>query len=213
MSIVAFSNQKGGVGKSSAAVHFAYWLAVRQKKTVQLIDSDPQKSSSYWLGAMDAGIKATILASPDDLLEQIPALASECDYLIVDGAAGLAEPTRAVLFRADLAVIPCQPTGLDLHSASDAVRLVKQAQSVRFGLPKAALFLSRAIKNTKLKSEAIELLRKLPEVTALKTIIHQRQAVADSFGQGATVWNLGKSGADAAKEYESLFKEILEVLS
>ncbi len=44
---------------------------------------------------------------------------------------------------------------MDLRSASDAMRLVKQAQSVRGGLPKAVMFLSRAVKGTKLKDEAI----------------------------------------------------------
>jgi cellulose biosynthesis protein BcsQ len=46
----------------------AYWLAAKKKKTVQLIDSAPQKSSSYWLAAMDTRIKAIIMQSPDNLL-------------------------------------------------------------------------------------------------------------------------------------------------
>ncbi|MHC5614248.1 MAG: P-loop NTPase family protein [Nostoc sp.] len=74
------------------------------------------------------------------------------------GQAGLSEPSRAILFRADLAVVPCQPTGLDLQSASDAVRLIRQAQSVRGGAPQAAIFISRAVKGTKLLGEAIALL-------------------------------------------------------
>lgn len=73
----------------------------------------------------------------------------------MDGARSLAESTRAILFRTELAVIPCQPSKLDLDTAADTVRLIKQAQSVRAGLPKAAIFLSRAQKNTKLKTEAI----------------------------------------------------------
>ena len=64
-------------------------------------------------------------------------------------------PNRAILFRADLAVIPCQPSGVDLRSAADAVKLVKQALSVRNGPPEALVFLSRAVKGTKLKDEAI----------------------------------------------------------
>ena len=55
------------------------------------------------------------------------------------------------------------------------MRLVKQAQSVRGGLPQAALFLSRAVKGTRLKEEAIALLNKNPGAVLLKTAIHQKQ--------------------------------------
>ncbi|MEG5049755.1 MULTISPECIES: hypothetical protein [unclassified Microcoleus] len=41
------------------------------------------------------------------------------------------------------------------------MRLIKQAQSVRQGPPQAVMFLSRAVKGTKLKTEAMELLGKL----------------------------------------------------
>jgi chromosome partitioning protein len=80
-------------------------------------------------------------------------------------------------------------------------------------LPKAAVFLSCAQKNTRLKAEAIALLQKIPDLVSLKTIIHQRQSTADAFGQSATVWDLPGSGAaDAAAEFEQLFKEILRLV-
>ncbi|MCC5668176.1 hypothetical protein LC653_31025 [Nostoc sp. CHAB 5784] len=36
--------------------------------------------------------------------------------------------------------------------------------------------------------EAIALLSKSKEATVLKTVIHQKQAIADTFGQAATIW-------------------------
>lgn len=213
MAIIALINQKGGCGKSTTAIHFTYWLATKKKKKVRLVDADAQQSSSQWLSGMELSIPYKVVQTPDDLLEQIPELALECDWLLVDGPASLAEATRAILFRADLAVIPVQPTGVDLRSASDAVRLIKQAQSVRGGSPTAAVFLSRAVKGTKLKDEALALLGKTPEVTVLKTVIHQKQAIADTSGQSATVWDLpSRPASESAREYERLFKEILALL-
>ncbi|MCP6758345.1 MAG: AAA family ATPase [Fischerella sp. CENA71] len=211
--VIALVNQKGGCSKSTTAVHISCWLS-RKGHFVQLLDADAQRSSSIWLTSMeDKPIPTTVLQSPDELLEQIPELAEQCDYLIVDGPAGLSEASRAILFRADLAVVPCQPTGLDLQSASDAVRLIKQAQSVRGGPPKAAIFISRAVKGTKLLDEAIALLSKTKEVSVLKTVIHQKQAIADTFGQAATIWDLsGRPAAESAREYERLFKEIMGML-
>lgn len=210
-SVIAFVNQKGGVGKSSSAVHCAYWLT-KQGKSVLLADADAQRSSSWWLEGMDNPIPVSVVQSPDELLEQIPQLAETVDFLIVDGPAGLKEETRAILLRADLVAMPCKPTGTDLHSSSDTVRLIKQAQSVRQGPPKAALFLSMAIKGTKLKKEAAQYLGKR-EVTLLKSVIHEKQVIADSSGQSATVWDFrGKSATEAAEEYEKLFLEILSLL-
>ena len=97
---------------------------------------------------------------------------------------------------ADLALIPCQPAGVDLASASDTVRLVRQAQSIRNGLPKAVLFLNKAIKGTRLKDEALTVLRQVEDIQLLDAIIHQRQIITDAFGQGATVFDLpGTPGA------------------
>ncbi|HEY9747742.1 MAG TPA: AAA family ATPase [Allocoleopsis sp.] len=213
MAIIALINQKGGCGKSTTAVHFTYWLAIKKKKKVLLVDADAQQSSSQWLSGMELPIPYKVVQTPDDLLEQIPELALGCDSLVVDGPASLAEATRAILFRADLAIVPVQPTGVDLRSASDAVRLIKQAQSVRGGSPTAAVFLSRAVKGTKLKDEALALLSKTPEVTVLKTVLHQKQAIADTSGQSATVWDLpSRPASESAREYERLFKEILALL-
>lgn len=210
--IISLVNQKGGASKSTTSVHLAYWLN-KQGKNVLVVDADAQQSSSHWIGGMGNPISCKVIQSPDDLLEQVPELASQHDYLIVDGPASLTETTRAILFRSDIAVVPCQPTGVDLRSASDAVRLIKQAQSVRSGPPKAAVFLSRAVKGTKLKDEAITLLSKTPEVTVLKTVIHQKQAIADTSGQSATVWDLpGRPAAESAREFERLFREILALL-
>ena len=212
MSVVSFINQKGGCAKSTTCVHFAFWLSRKQKQDVILVDADAQRSSSLWLASLENPIPFEVLQSPDDLLEKIPELAKQYKFVAVDGSAALSESTRSILFRSDLAIVPCQPTGVDLRSASDAVRLIRQAQSVRGGEPKAAMFVSRAVKGTKLLDEATALLQKT-EIPILKTVIYQRQVTADTFGQGATVWEMGgKPASDAAREFERLFKEIMGML-
>ncbi len=70
----------------------------------------------------------------------------EFEYVVIDGPGSLAEVTRAIVLLADIAIIPCQPTGLDLESASDTVRLISQARLIRKGMPHSVAFLSRAVK-------------------------------------------------------------------
>ena len=44
-------------------------------------------------------------------------------------------------------------------------------------------------------------------------MIHQKQAIADTFGQGTTIWGLsGRPAAESQREYEKLFKEIVGML-
>lgn len=215
MSIISFINQKGGCSKSTTAVHFAVWLHKRNKKVV-LVDADAQCSSSKWLNSMSLGIKNVALSSPDEILEKVNEIYGDADYLVIDGPAGLSEIIRAILLVSDFAVVPCQPTGLDLHSALDTVRLIKQAQSVRGGLPGTAFFLSRAIKNTRLKSEAIALLSKNKDIALMNSVIHQSQIIADTRGQDSTIWdgNLSiKEASKSRKEYKELFEEILSLLN
>jgi chromosome partitioning protein len=207
--VIALVNQKGGSGKSSTCVHFADWLT-RQGHSVKVVDADLQRSAFTWLKSLEVKIPCVHMDSPDDLLEQISDLSKEQDFLLIDGPAKLSETTRALLLGTDLAVLPVQPTGLDLHSAFDAVRLIRQARKVRGKLPHAALFLSRAIKGTKLKDESMLALGDIEDMAILPTVIHQRQVIADAFGQNATVFSIkNRAATDSAREYERLFLEIL----
>lgn len=213
MPTIAVVNQKGGAGKSTIAIHLARWLH-RQDKVVLVVDADGQKTSSIWLESLSSDIPFKVLQDPDALLDQLPKLAEMHDWVVVDGPATLSETTRALLLWADLALIPCQPAGVDLASASDTVRLVRQAKAIRGGLPKAALLINKAVKGTKLKDEAFAVLERVQDVELLKSVIHQRQVITDSFGQGATVFDMtGTSAGIARRELNELFKQAMEVIS
>lgn len=206
--IIAVINQKGGTGKTCTAVHLAYWLSQQPQTSVQLIDADAQASSSTWLNQLEVNMECHTLFDPNDLAEQIPALAQDGTFTIIDGAGSLSESTRVILYYAHLALIPCQPTALDLHSSNSVIRLVHQAQTLRRQDLTAAVFISRAIPRTRLKGEATEVLANLPQVKLLRSIIHQRQAIADAFGQQAVVWQMGNDAKKAAKEYDALCQEV-----
>ena len=47
--VIAFANQKGGVGKTTFAVQLAYFLRLKKHKTVLVVDMDAQASASETL--------------------------------------------------------------------------------------------------------------------------------------------------------------------
>ncbi len=209
--IVAIINQKGGTGKTCTAVHLAYWLSQNKKRSVQLIDADAQASSSTWIKLLNVELREVAIFDADELAEKVPKLAKETTYTVIDGAGSISELTRVILYYADLALVPCQPTALDLHSSGSVFRLIRQAKGFRMNTLKAAAFISRAIPRTRLKNEAREALSKVEDITLLKTVIHNRQAISDAFGQQSVVWQMGADAKKAASEYAALFREVMKL--
>jgi len=203
--IVALTNSKGGVGKSTLAVHLAVWRQ-EQGRRVALVDADVQGASSIWVHEAAPEISVFRLQTPDEILDQVPGIASEFDHLAMDGPAGLSEVTRAMLLLADLALLPCGPSVLDVRAAHEAIRVVKQAQQIRHGLPHTVLVPNKLQVQYRLSRELLETVKSLGIASCAG--LRLRQAYADAAGQGTVVWRLGPRGGAAACEIQTLFEEL-----
>lgn len=207
--IVAFANQKGGAGKSTGAVHAADWLTSSLGYKTAFVDADGQESSHKWVE--DLGIPRFVIKDPDELFDELPILSKSHDVVVVDGPGNASETTKAVLHRAELVLIPCRDSIIDVKSTKKIVQFVMQAVEVRRGMPIAALYLSAVREGTILLREAKEGLKEgiLP---LLETTIPDRQCIKDTAGQSSTVFRMkGSAAMSASLSYQKLFEEALSM--
>jgi chromosome partitioning protein len=205
--IIVIANSKGGVGKSTLAVNLAAWLH-HMGKRVTLADCDTQQSSSEWIREAAPDVKAVRLDNPDVILNELPVLRQDADFIVADGPGSQTETSRALLLRADLAIVPCKASMLEIRALAKATDVLRQAQDIRAGSPRAVIVLSMVGKNYRLTQDMKEAANLL-ELPLAQTAMILRQIYADAPGQGAVVWNMGARGREAAVEVDQLFREIL----
>ncbi|MBL9081572.1 MAG: ParA family protein [Planctomycetales bacterium] len=205
--IITIANSKGGVGKSTLAVHLAAWLH-EQGHGVTLADCDTQQSSSEWIREALPDVKTVRLGNPNEILNELPALGQETDFVIADGPGSNTETSRALLLRADFAIVPCKASMLEVRALAKATEVLRQAQDIRGGIPKAVIVLSMVGKNYRLTKDMKDAAAAL-NLPLAHTAMTLRQIYADAPGQGEVVWRLGSRAAEAAAEVEQLFREIL----
>ncbi|MBS0206904.1 MAG: ParA family protein [Planctomycetes bacterium] len=205
--IIVVANSKGGVGKSTLAVHLAAWLHA-QGHRVSLADCDTQQSSSEWIREACPGVVAVRLDNPDAILNELPLLDQETDYVVADGPGSQTETSRALLLRADLAIVPCKASMLEVRALAKATEVLRQAQDIRSGVPKAVIVLSMIGRNYRLTQDMKDAATSL-NLPLAHTSMVLRQIYADAPGQGAVVGSLGARAKEAASEVDQLFREIL----
>ena len=206
--IVAVANQKGGVGKSTIAVHLVTWLR-ESGIDAALVDADVQSSSSVWAKEADETTPVYRFQTAEDILERVGKLSEQ--VVVVDGPAGLGEATRATLLVCDLALIPCGPSILDLRAASDAVRALKTVQGIRGGVPKGVFVPNKIQRNYRLSKQLLATAYSLG--LELSPSLGLRQAFADSAGQKSVVWRMGEGASIAAAEMIDLFECVYKIFN
>lgn len=210
--VITLVNPKGGTGKTTLAIHLAT-AAQREGYSVTLLDTDPQGSCMDWRRrALDVESNPVPVVHTTDLqglTDAVSDVAKDSDVVVIDGAARLQGMTGAVLSVADLALIPVQPSGLDLWGTMEVRDLVIDERQDR-GL-RAAYVASRRDVRTSLSKEVFNALRSegagdldvLPGTT-------QRVAYARSISQGRTVFDT--SDQTAHEEARQLLQDSARLL-
>ncbi len=220
--IVAFVNQKGGVGKSILAINVSAMLS--NKFSVLLLDTDNQGSSEDWgvarINKLESnnrlrgfskhyrGIKRATEVSMD--LQEI---AASYDLVIVDTPGRNELVSLGVIAAANLVIIPLTPGNFSFWSSEITRELIQKVAAARPEDFAARLLLNMRDKRKKISQEAENMLQDL-EIPVMKTSVGHRN-IFESSSEGLSVLELparSASDKEAQREMNELVSEIEEIL-
>jgi chromosome partitioning protein len=151
MFTIAFIGQKGGTGKTTAAIGLAV-AAAQAGQTVALIDLDPQASATKWKDRRQADNPVVVSAQASRLQQTLElARKNGADLAIIDTPGKSDSIATEAARQANLVLIPIRPQVFDLETldaARDVLLLAKNpAAFVLFnGLHPAARQSAEAVK-------------------------------------------------------------------
>ncbi len=201
MFTLVLAAQKGGVGKSTIAVHLAT-AAVAGGKRVLIMDLDPQGSAMEWANRRGDKAPDVMAAHPATIAKEIARASEEgYDLVVIDTAPHADNAALQAARAADLVLIPCRPATFEIAAISATLDLCKLANK------QAVVVLNAAPIRSKVVEEAIEAVKdKGGNVSAV--VIRQRVAFQHCLIDGRTAAEYEPDGAAAAE-----IAELLESLS
>jgi chromosome partitioning protein len=206
--VVAFTNLKGGAGKTTLAVNIAAALAGKEGPVI-LVDADAQATSVAWgvAGRLPVRIEALPIGGEggkalEGWLARLVAFRREAVITLVDLPPNLGGVTTAALAVADLALVPVPASGLDIQATGKALELIRRAREVRKSdRPVALLVPSRIDRRTASGREIEAVLSDFREMVA--PAVTQRAAHVDAFGAGQWIGDYAR-GSTAHAEIEAV---------
>jgi chromosome partitioning protein len=210
MKSVALLARKGGVGKTTCAIHMGV-LAQAAGSKVAFIDLDPQRSLTAWWRSRAADTPILIESDARRLGEVLRVAAAEgYDLAVIDTPPAVTFDTAQVAAAVDLVLIPLRPSILDIYAVESTAEVVKAAKAEAL-LVLNACYPPQGIGEAPTTVEA----RKAMEGMSLpvaKASLSQRMDFTRALNDGEAV-NEFAPGSKAALEAERLWREVQRRLS
>jgi chromosome partitioning protein len=207
--IIALVGNKGGAGKTTLCVNLAAALA--ENNTVVVLDADPQQSSSQWYEIAEHGCSFQVINASDNINETLQEIDIDYSLCLIDCPPSVHSiQMQQALRLANLAIIPVQPSPLDLWATVHVENEVASACKDNPDL-KAMLLINQFETRTQLSQLMQRALAEL-SLPAAQTSIKRRVVYRNSFLEGRTVHDIGRRGVAASEEIHQLIQEMEKYL-
>ena len=207
--VITISQQKGGTGKTTLAVHLALAFIEYHNLKVAIIDKDPQGSLGKWFM-----IRTEKKVSNENLTFKTASLwgaqyesktlKNDHDIVIIDTPPKIESDARPSIEAADLVIIPMAASHVDFWATGAIVDIAKKANK------KILVQINRSSQRSKLIKKTKDFIKSL-DLSSTKTIIGNRQIYTSSMGEGKTAIEKQKKG-NAIEEIKNLSEQILSEL-
>lgn len=204
--VITISQQKGGTGKTTLAVHLALAFIKYHNLKIAIIDTDPQGSLGKWFM-----IRTENKVSNDNLTFKTASLwgaqyesktlKKDHDIVIIDTPPKIESDARPSIEAADLVLIPVAASHVDFWATGAIVEIAKKANK------KILIQINRSNQRSKLINKTNDFIKSL-DLSSTKTIIGNRQIYTSAMGEGKTAVEKQKKG-NAVDEIKNLSEQIL----
>ena len=195
MQTIAIVAQKGGVGKTTLALHLAV-QAARTGGSIAVIDLDPQASASGWGDTRDDDEPAIVACPAARLAITLDAAkASGARFAFIDTAPHAESPALAAARSADLVVIPTRPGILDLRAIGASIEIASLAK-------RRAVLVINAAPAGGAAQEAAEAARDSYGIEASSAVVRQRAVFGHALVKGKVAGEVEPDGRAASEIFE-----------
>ena len=208
--VITISQQKGGTGKTTLAVHLAMAFIKYHDLKVAIIDTDPQGSLGKWfmirtekkVSNQNLTFKTASLWGAQ---YESKTLKNDHDIVIIDTPPKIESDARPSIEAADLVLIPMAASHVDFWATGAIVDIAKKANK------KILAQINRSSQRSKLINKTKDFIKSL-DLDSTETIIGNRQIYTSSMGEGKTAVEKQKKG-NAVDEIKNLSDQILNQLN
>ncbi|WP_157966287.1 ParA family partition ATPase [Oceanibium sediminis] len=201
--IIVFAQQKGGAGKTTVLAHLAHAWA-NGRKSVALVDLDPQRSLSSWAGHQRDHDYTVIESAGWRAGSDIKDMARKHQVTLVDCPGNASNLLEAAVRESDLVLVPCQPSVLDAWASAPVLEMARREKTP------ARIVLNRVPP----RGTAVDMIREVlkeQDAEILNTTLGNRVAFSNGFAAATTALGLARS-SPATREVMALMKEVEKLL-
>ena len=215
--IVLFSHQKGGVGKSTIAINFAYQIQKRYKDIV-ILDLDSQHSAILFNQLRASENLPTIRCVTQNDINLGEFLnsykANKKNLLIIDSGGYDSDINRTALIKADIIITPVGISQIEIFGLQKFRKILKNASEALDKKIKTYVLLNNVDSRSKSKLKDLKeyIKEKNTYFNLLNPILYSRADYKNSYGEGLTVKEYNKKG-QAQEEIKEFTKDIYKLLN